>query len=500
MATVLTAVAACAATLSLAVVPAAAAGRGFSDVPRSQLFYGDITWLAARGITTGNADGTFGPTQPVTRQAMAAFLYRFANPGKSAPACTSKPFSDVPTSSPFCGDVAWLAAHHVTMGNTDGTYGPVVAVSRQAMAAFMYRIVNNGASAPACLTPPFPDVPTSNPFCGAIGWLVGQGVTDGFGDGGYHPTDAVAREAMAAFLHRLSAPAPTTSAAHYIRTTDRGTVRAAGAADATADQQAGGSHLHLLDIGAQSITAPLSAATPGVVLTTTSIRITYLDLVTLLQAYLDGYQSVSTGRAIVAVGTNSDGCFSTCKPASSNSSASVKGSDWWNQVIAPLRSYAAQSTPGLTVVAADDIEPGFSATAAEAAQWERAYLSAATTAGTSGLQLVFNGSADGCAYRYGQSGGSCNHGWTQAQLAQLAGGPNTQALPQIYNGDQAVQWANIAGTGAAKVTFLGSLTEYGVAAGSSQLPSRGWISLWNALTAAATAPVLPYSADLDVIG
>ncbi|WP_449283711.1 S-layer homology domain-containing protein, partial [Leucobacter sp.] len=48
--------------------------RSFSDVPRSHRFYGDISWLAGEGITTGNADGSFAPKRAVTREAMAAFL------------------------------------------------------------------------------------------------------------------------------------------------------------------------------------------------------------------------------------------------------------------------------------------------------------------------------------------------------------------------------------------------------------------------------------------
>jgi hypothetical protein len=48
----------------------------------------------------------------------------------------------------------------------------------------------------------FPDVPNTNPFHDDIGAIAEAGITAGFGDGGYHPTEAVTRQAMAAFLHR----------------------------------------------------------------------------------------------------------------------------------------------------------------------------------------------------------------------------------------------------------------------------------------------------------
>jgi hypothetical protein len=48
----------------------------FSDVPTTHPFFQQIEALAAAGISTGWSDGTFRPDQPVTRQAMAAFLAR----------------------------------------------------------------------------------------------------------------------------------------------------------------------------------------------------------------------------------------------------------------------------------------------------------------------------------------------------------------------------------------------------------------------------------------
>jgi hypothetical protein len=50
----------------------------------------------------------------------------------------------------------------------------------------------------------FNDVPDSNQFHDDIEWMADNGIADGFADGGYHPNAAVTRQAMAAFLHRLS--------------------------------------------------------------------------------------------------------------------------------------------------------------------------------------------------------------------------------------------------------------------------------------------------------
>ena len=56
----------------------------FGDVPVVSAFHREISWLADAGITTGRADGTFGPTESISREAMAAFLYRLSGPRWSA--------------------------------------------------------------------------------------------------------------------------------------------------------------------------------------------------------------------------------------------------------------------------------------------------------------------------------------------------------------------------------------------------------------------------------
>jgi hypothetical protein len=176
----------------------------YPDVSTSSGFCSDIAWLKARHITIGFADGGFHPTAPTSRQAMAAFLYRLPHPGGADPTCTSAPYPDVSTSSEFCGDIAWLKAQHITRGSTGGGFHPTAPISRQAMAAFLYRLSHRGGADPTCTSAPYPDVPTSSGFCGDIAWLKAQHITHGYADGGFHPTAPVSRQAMAALLHRLA--------------------------------------------------------------------------------------------------------------------------------------------------------------------------------------------------------------------------------------------------------------------------------------------------------
>jgi len=172
---------------------------------KSGVFFQDVAWLRGTGITTGNPNGDYLPAAAVSRQAMAAFLYRthLTKPGTSpTSACTVAPFPDVPVSHPFCREIKWLKSSGVTGGFSDGTFKPGANVERQAMAKFLYRMAYPNKNAPACKAKPFSDVGLSNTFCGEISWMKAKGISTG-ANGKYSPADNVARDAMAAFLHRF---------------------------------------------------------------------------------------------------------------------------------------------------------------------------------------------------------------------------------------------------------------------------------------------------------
>jgi hypothetical protein len=181
------------------------AAHSFTDVPYDSQFADEISWLADSGVTTGYPDGTFRPLGTVNRDAMAAFLYRFAGSPEFTPPAVS-PFSDVPTSSQFYTEIAWLADSGVSTGYPDGTFRPLGTVNRDAMAAFLYRF----AGSPTWTAPPlspFSDVAEQSQFYPEVTWLSNTGITTGYPDGTYRPLATVNRDAMAAFLFRFDSAA-----------------------------------------------------------------------------------------------------------------------------------------------------------------------------------------------------------------------------------------------------------------------------------------------------
>jgi Ca2+-binding RTX toxin-like protein len=173
----------------------------FTDVALNNQFFTEIAWLSERGITTGYGDGTFRPVQPVNRDAMAAFMYRFAGKPEFTPPADS-PFSDIPTGSQFYKEIAWLAAQEISTGYEDGTFRGLQPVNRDAMAAFMYRLAGKPEYTPPAVSP-FKDVTTDNQFYKEISWLADRGISTGYPDGTFRPVQPVNRDAMAAFMFRF---------------------------------------------------------------------------------------------------------------------------------------------------------------------------------------------------------------------------------------------------------------------------------------------------------
>jgi hypothetical protein len=274
---------------------------------------------------------------------------------------------------------------------------------------------------------------------------------------------------------------PTTKGtARYVRNIvdggvgDQATMTAEGQADA-----ANGNAFVLLHIGAQSTDKA------GVVLSATEKKLTYPQLVTALQAYRTGFAAGGhTGR--IAVATNNSG---------DNWSAYTgadRGTDWATKVIQPLRTGAPA---GVDVIGAADFEAGFVSTEPQAESWKNQFL--ANMPG-SNEALVFIGSADFCAKTW-TAGSACNFGWTYQKLYGLAGGARTLALPQVYFGYMATEWAEIDATGGGQLHFLGALTEFASDTGTLE-PVQGFTALSRAVSSITATPIDSMVADLRIDG
>ena len=191
----------------ISLAPASAADTSvstarFIDVPQGHKFYEPITWMLNTGLTTGYADGGYHPKDNLTREAMAAFMYRQA--GSPSFEIPTQKFIDVSPGHKFYKPIMWMLASGLSTGvkTPQGkAYQPKAQLSREAMAAFLYRS-NDKPSYTS--KGGFTDVKPGQKFFNEIAWMKQSGITTGYADGSFGPKKTVSREAMAAFIYRDS--------------------------------------------------------------------------------------------------------------------------------------------------------------------------------------------------------------------------------------------------------------------------------------------------------
>lgn len=200
----------CALFLSLACTPWQAHALTFNDVNVTTPHQEDIIWLAENGISTGYPGGLFKPMTDVYRQDMAAFLYRLAGEPDYTPTPADKArFKDVNDQTPHAKEIYWLAASGISTGYLDGTFKPLAPVVRQDMAAFLRRLAKvmgdpESENWKPQNTNAFPDVTAQTDHQVDILWLAETEISAGYPDKTFRPLVKVARQDMAAFLHRLN--------------------------------------------------------------------------------------------------------------------------------------------------------------------------------------------------------------------------------------------------------------------------------------------------------
>lgn len=174
----------------------------FSDIS-DYPFKAEIEWMAKERISTGYDDGTFRPTENVSRAAMAAFIYRLEGSPKVNLDIES-PFVDIDPSTPFYKEICWLAQQEIAKGYADKTFRPWDSISREAMAAFLHRYDDKSKDGKVTVgkAKKFTDTKDSL-FKADIQWLANARITNGYADGTFRPDQPIERGAVATFFYRM---------------------------------------------------------------------------------------------------------------------------------------------------------------------------------------------------------------------------------------------------------------------------------------------------------
>lgn len=160
-----------------------------------------VDWLYCHQHMTGFADGSFGPVLDISRGQVARLLYRLAG----APSVENLPphrLTDVP---PWIEDpVRWLVARQYALGFADGTFRPGEPITRGQAVRMVYR--TNGS--PSGSAPHhFSDVPAW--LTDAVNWIADPANTPiyatGYPDGTFLPQNKIRRDELARATCRIYA-------------------------------------------------------------------------------------------------------------------------------------------------------------------------------------------------------------------------------------------------------------------------------------------------------
>lgn len=111
-------------------------GLPFGDVKSADWFYNDVKYVYEKGMMAGTAADVFAPNATTTRAMIVTILYRL----EGSPAVTgTSSFVDVPAGQWYTDAVNWAAANQIVKGTSATTFAPNDSITREQMAAILYR-------------------------------------------------------------------------------------------------------------------------------------------------------------------------------------------------------------------------------------------------------------------------------------------------------------------------------------------------------------------------
>lgn len=174
----------------------------FTDVSTSDWFYSDVMFVYENGLFSGTDSRSFSPNASMTRAMLVTVLYRL----EGEPVGTgSSSFSDVRSGSYYEKAVAWAAANGIVTGTGSTSFSPDAKVTREQLAAILYRYAQYkklDTDAGAKLDS-FSDAGNVSGYASeALSWAVSEGLING-ASGRLTPKGDATRAQVAAILHRF---------------------------------------------------------------------------------------------------------------------------------------------------------------------------------------------------------------------------------------------------------------------------------------------------------
>lgn len=178
-------------------------GLPFADVPSGSWYYDDIAYVYDAGLMTGLTATAFGPNLSTTRGMIVTILWRMENEPAAKHGC---PFADVRRGSYYEQAIAWASENGIVTGFDSSTFAPDRAITREQLAAILFRFAAYRGMDAVTLREnlsSFQDQAAISAYAvSALNWAVGEGLMQGTGDK-LEPTGSATRAQVAAMLRRF---------------------------------------------------------------------------------------------------------------------------------------------------------------------------------------------------------------------------------------------------------------------------------------------------------
>ena len=172
----------------------------FTDVTEGNWFYKAVAYVYEQKLMSGVSETEFAPQTSLTRAMLAQVLYNMENQPEVT---TTGAFTDVPDHQWYANAVNWAASENIVAGMGDGIFAPNSPVTREQMAAILYRYAQYKGY-DTTKTADISDFADGNKTSAwavpAMQWAVGTGLISGQGDGILAPNGTATRAEVAQIL------------------------------------------------------------------------------------------------------------------------------------------------------------------------------------------------------------------------------------------------------------------------------------------------------------
>lgn len=193
-----------AVTVKASFAPITAGDLPFIDVPAGAWYEDGVRYVYQNGLMAGTSATTFGPDVTTTRGMIATILWRLEG---SPQVDYAMAFDDVAANSWYAEAIRWAASEGIVSGYGDGKFGPDDIITREQMAAMLYRYaqykgydVSVGEDTNILSYTDFEDL--SEYAIPAMQWAVGAGIISGTSESTLGPRGNASRAQVAVILTR----------------------------------------------------------------------------------------------------------------------------------------------------------------------------------------------------------------------------------------------------------------------------------------------------------